>query len=405
MQPEPVPWCVPDLSGNEPGYLAQAIAAGQAGPAGDFLARFEAGVAELAGVRYAVATCTGTAALHIAFLLAGVRPGDEVIVPAWTFVATANAVRHAGGHPVALDLDPRYWQLDPDLLEEFLTGHCCLQGGRLTDPATGRRVAAVAPVDLLGHPADLDTIGATASRHGIAMVEDAAQGLGAACRGRPAGGSGLAAASFNANKLITAGSGGAILTNDQHTATRARYLINQARDHPVEYRHGEPAWNYRMTNLHAAVGCAQLDRAGQLIAAKQRIHARYVQELAGLDGVRFQQQALGHRNPLDDHHRHQPADHRHHRQPAPRPPRRSRHPDRAAVDTAAPDRRAPWLRAMAVPGRRAPRPRHLPPAIIGNADQPAAGPRNHCRMRCHTPARARLTSRRLHGVIRATLWR
>ena len=213
-----------------------------------------------------------------------------MIVPAWTFVATANAVRHAGGYPVALDVDPRYWQLDPDLLEDFLTGHCRLHGGRLTDPATGRRVVAVAPVDLLGHPADLGAVSAAASRHGIAMVEDAAQGLGAACRGRPAGSSGLAAVSFNANKLITAGSGGAILTNDQHAATRARYLINQARDHPVEYRHGEPAWNYRMTNLHAAVGCAQLDRAGQLIAAKQRIHARYVQELAGLGGVSFQQQ-------------------------------------------------------------------------------------------------------------------
>lgn len=223
MRPEPVPWCVPDLSGNESGYLAQAIAAGQAGLAGDFLAWFEGGVAELAGVQYAVATCSGTAALHIAFLLAGVLPGGEVIVPAWTFVATANAVRHAGGYPVALDIDPRYWQLDPDLLEDFLTRHCRLQGGRLTDPATGRKVAAVAPVDLLGHPADLDAIGAVASRHRIAMVEDAAQGLGAACRGQPAGGSGLAAASFNANKLITAGSGGAILTNDQDTATRARY--------------------------------------------------------------------------------------------------------------------------------------------------------------------------------------
>jgi perosamine synthetase len=291
VPPDPVPWCVPDLSGNEPRYLAQAIAAGQAGPAGDFLARFEAGVAELAGVRYAVATSSGTAALHIAFLLAGVRPGDEVIVPAWTFVATANAVRHAGGFPVALDVDPQYWQLAPDLMEDFLTRHCRLQGGRLTDPATGRRVTAVAPVDLLGHPADLEAISVAASRHEIAMVEDAAQGLGAICRGQAAGGSGLAAASFNANKLITAGSGGAILTNDQHAATRARYLINQARDHPVEYRHGEPAWNYRMTNLHAAVGCAQLDRAGQLIAAKQRIHARYVQELADLGGVTFQQQA------------------------------------------------------------------------------------------------------------------
>jgi perosamine synthetase len=291
MPPDTVPWCVPDLSGDEAAYLTQAVAAGQAGPAGEFLVRFEAGIASMAGVRHAVATCSGTAALHIAFLLAGIRPGDEVIVPAWTFVATANAVRQAGGYPVALDTDPQYWQLNPELLEQFLTRQCRLAGGRLTDTRTGRPVAAVAPVDLLGHPADLDAITSLARQSGIAIVEDAAQGIGAACRGRPAGGSGLAAASFNANKLITAGSGGAILTSDDSAASRARYLINQARDHPVEYRHGEPAWNYRMTNLHAAVGCAQLERAGQLIAAKQHIHARYVRELAGLDGVTFQQQA------------------------------------------------------------------------------------------------------------------
>jgi dTDP-4-amino-4,6-dideoxygalactose transaminase len=286
-----VPWCVPDLTGCEARYLAQAIAAGQAGPAGEFLARFEARTAELTGVRHAVATCSGTAALHIAYLLAGVQPGDEVILPAWTFVATANAVRHAGGYPVALDIDPRYWQLDPDLLERFLTRQCRLTGGRLTDTDTGRPVAAVAPVDLLGHPADLDAITALARRHGITVVEDAAQGIGATCRGHPAGGSGLAAVSFNLNKIITAGSGGAILTSDDNVATRARYLISQARDHPAEYRHGEPGWKYRMTNLHAAIGCAQLERASQLITAKQRIHARYVQALSEIPGVRFQQQA------------------------------------------------------------------------------------------------------------------
>jgi perosamine synthetase len=291
VPPDLVPWCVPDLSGNEARYLAEAAAAGQAGPAGDFLPRFEAGIAALAGVQHAVATCSGTAALHIAFLLAGVRPGDEVIVPAWTFVATANAVRHAGGYPVVLDVDPDCWQLDPARLEEFLTGQCRQAGGRLADMRTGRPVAAVAPVDLLGHPADLDAITALARRHRIAVVEDAAQAIGAAFRGRPCGSSGLAAASFNANKIITAGSGGAILTGDEQTAARARYLINQARDHRVEYRHGELGWNYRMSNLHAAVGCAQLERACQLITAKQRIHTRYRQELADVPGVIFQAEA------------------------------------------------------------------------------------------------------------------
>jgi perosamine synthetase len=291
VPPDVVPWCVPDLSGDEARYVAQAIAAGQTGPAGGFLARFEAGIAELADVRHAVAMCTGTAALHIAFLLAGVRPGDEVVVPAWTFVATANAIRHAGAYPVALDVDPDYWQLDPEQLDRFLSRHCRREAGQLVNMLTGRPVTAVAPVDLLGHPADLAAIMVSAGKYRIAVVEDAAQALGATWHGRPSGSSGLAAVSFNANKLITAGSGGAILASDDAAAVRARYLINQARDHPVEYRHGEPAWNYRMTNLHAAIGCAQLERASQLIAAKQRIHARYASELAGVDGVRFQQQA------------------------------------------------------------------------------------------------------------------
>jgi perosamine synthetase len=286
-----VPWCVPDLSGNEARYLVQAITAGQPGPAGGFLARFEEGVSNLAGVRHAVATCTGTAALHIAFLLAGVRPGDEVIVPDWTFVATANAVRHAGGYPIALDIDPDYWQLDPAQLERFLSQHCHRQGEQLLDTLTGRPLRAIAPVDLLGHAADLAAITALAADYQIAVVEDAAQALGATWHSRPAGSSGLAAASFNANKLITAGSGGAVLTDDDGTAGRARYLINQARDHPVEYRHGELAWNYRMTNLHAAIGCAQLERATHLISAKQQIYSQYVAELAGIDGVQFQQEA------------------------------------------------------------------------------------------------------------------
>ena len=313
MPPDPVPWCVPDLTGSETRYLTEAIAAGQPGPSGDFLTRFETGAARLAGARHAVATCTGTAALHITFLLAGVRPGDEVIVPAWTFVATANAIRHAGGHPVALDVDPQRWQLDPAQLERFLTRHCRKTCGRRSIRVTDRPVAAVVPVDLLGHPADLAAITALAAEYEISVVEDAAQALGATCHGRPAGGSGLAAASFNANKLITAGSGGAILTSDGHTAA-ARYLINQARDHPVEYRHGEPGWNYRMTNLHAAVGCAQLERATCLITAKQRIYARYTSELSEITGIRVPgRSALGDRDPLAGHHRPSTAGHPHHR--------------------------------------------------------------------------------------------
>lgn len=291
MAPDVIPWCVPDLAGDEACYLQDAITAGEPGPAGKFLPQFETGVAALAGATHAVATCSGTAALHIALLLAGVRPGDEVIIPAWTFIATANAVRHCGADPVVLDVDPRHWQLDPSCVKRFLSWCCTHRGGHLTDTRTGRRVAAIVPVDLLGHPADLDTITGLAEQAGITIVEDAAQSLGARYRRRPAGSSGLAATSFNTNKLLTAGAGGAILTSDPDAAARARHLINQARCDPAGYRHDETGWNYRMSNLHAAIGCAQLDRADELIAARRRIHDRYRSELTTVDGIAFQAQA------------------------------------------------------------------------------------------------------------------
>jgi perosamine synthetase len=288
MRPPEVPWCQASLGGSEARYLAQAAAAGQVGPAGDFLDQFEDIIARRAGARHAVATSSGTAALHIALILAGVRPGDEVLTSAWTFVATANAIRHAGACPVALDVDPGNWQLDPGQVEQFLDRRCHSAGGRVTDTATGRPVTAIVPVHLLGHPADLDRLRVIAARHGLAVVEDAAQALGARYKGRPVGSAGIAALSFNLNKIITTGGGGAVLTSDSGLAARARYLISQARDDPDEYQHGEVGWNYRMSNLHAAVGVAQAERLDELTGAKRRIHGRYAGALAGLPGISFQ---------------------------------------------------------------------------------------------------------------------
>ncbi|MEV5572205.1 aminotransferase class I/II-fold pyridoxal phosphate-dependent enzyme [Spirillospora sp. NPDC052269] len=279
------------MSGRELDNLADAVSAGQIGPAGQFLARFERQIAEFCGAAHAVTTCSGTAAAHIALLLAGVGPGQEVITTAWTFVATGNAIRHAGAHPVVLDVEPDHWQLDPAELERFLTGPCTRTPHGLLNPDTGRIVTAVMPVHLLGHPADLDPIRALTEAHGLALVCDAAQAIGATHRGRPIGAPGLSAVSFNANKIITTGGGGAILTDDAGLADRARYLINQAREHPVEYRHGEVGFNYRMTNLQAAIGCAQLERIESFIAAKRATFDRYAEALADLDGVRFQAEA------------------------------------------------------------------------------------------------------------------
>ncbi|SNT60524.1 dTDP-4-amino-4,6-dideoxygalactose transaminase [Streptosporangium subroseum] len=291
MQPDPIPWCAPDVSGNERRYLTEAAAAGQVGPAGTFLERFESDVAAAAGTRHAVATSSGTTALHIALLVAGVALGDEVLVPAWTFVATANAIRHAGAHPIVLDIEPDHWQLDVAQVRQFLNERCTLAGGRPVDVRTRRPVAAIVPVHLLGHPADLDPLRTVAADRGLVVVEDAAQGLAATYHGRPVGSGGLAITSFNANKLITTGGGGAIVTADPDQAARARYLINQAREHPVEYRHGEVGYNARMSNLHAAVGVAQMERLSAFVEAKRRIHDRYRQALGDLPGVTFQTQA------------------------------------------------------------------------------------------------------------------
>jgi perosamine synthetase len=291
VPPPETPWCAPDVSGNEAPYTAAVIRHGQIGPAGEYLSRFEHEVAQITGARHAVATSSGTAALQMALLLAGVQPGAEVIVPAWTFVATANAVRHAGAHPVTLDVDPHYWQLDPGQVDRFLTERCHHQDGHLVNIATGRPVTAIIPVHLLGHPAPLDELRALSSRSRLELIADAAQALGASYRGRPVAAGGLSAISFNANKIITTGGGGAICTDDRALATRARYLIGQARDHPDEYRHGEVGYNYRMSNVAAAIGCAQLERIGAFLAAKQLIATTYEAALAGIGGITFPCQA------------------------------------------------------------------------------------------------------------------
>lgn len=292
MPADRIPWCTAELGEHEEEYVVRALRQGQFGPGATWTARFEQALAETAGVRHAIATNSGTSALHIALLLSGVQPGDEVVVPAWTFVATANAVRYAGAHPVALDVDPLHWQLDPAQLALFLHEHASRHGAHTIDTRTGRRIAAVVPVHLLGHPADLDALRCITDAYRLSLVEDAAQGLGATYHGRPVGSGGLSAISFNFNKLVTAGAGGALLLDDDQQAKYARYLINQART-GSGYQHGHVGYNYRMTGVHAAIGLAQLERLDTLLATKRGIRDRYRRHLAHQPGIRFQQDALG----------------------------------------------------------------------------------------------------------------
>ena len=281
-----VPLCVPSIGGNAWTYVKDCLDAGWVSSVGAYVDRFEHRTAERLGAAHAVATVNGTAALHAALSAVGVEPGDEVLVSTLTFIATANAVRYAGARAVPIDAEPDYWQVDPARIDEFCTRDCRFDGERLINKRTGCRVAAIVPAHILGHPVDLDPILATAARYGLPVVEDAAEGFGATYRGRAVGRIGrVGCLSFNGNKLITTGGGGMVVTDDEAVARRVRYLTTQAKDDPVEYVHGEVGYNYRLTNLQAALGCAQLEQLDDHLAAKRRIADEYRRRLADVPGL------------------------------------------------------------------------------------------------------------------------
>jgi perosamine synthetase len=280
---ERIPLAEPRMFGAEAPYLAECVATNWVSSAGPFVDRFERELAKAAGVRHAVACASGTAAIHVALLAAGVEPDDEVLVPDLTFIATASAVRYCGAWPVLIDAEPVHWQMDVHKALDFLERECAWQGGRLLNRATRRRVRAILPVHLLGHPVDMAPLREVAGRLGLAVVADAAEALGAGYRGEPiARAADVSAVSFNGNKVVTAGGGGAVLTDDGNVAARVRYLTTQAKDDAVEGVHGAVGFNYRLTNLQAAVGVAQLEHLDECLASKQRSAAHYARALVDL---------------------------------------------------------------------------------------------------------------------------
>ncbi len=286
---ERIPLSVPVIAGNEWAYTKECLDGGWVS-AGPMLERFEAAVADLAGSTHAIACVNGTAGLHIALLLAGVKPGDAVIVPTLTFAATVNAVRYCGAGPVFLGCD-EWMNLDPDALASFLAEECVAGADGCVVRATGARVGAILPVHVFGNPCRLDAILATSEAHGVPVIEDAAESVGSRwtagpLAGRHTGSGGLLGVfSFNGNKIVTCGGGGAIVTDDDALAARARYLINQAKDDHVRYVHSEVGYNYRQTALGAAVGLAQLEELSRFIAAKRANHARYAEQLVDIPGL------------------------------------------------------------------------------------------------------------------------
>lgn len=220
-----IPLCVPELSGNEWKYVKECLDTNWVSSAGPFVDRFERMVADFVGARFGVATASGTAALHIALLVAGIEPDEEVIVSSLTFVAPANAIRYVGAWPVFVDAEPNHWQMDPQKLMGFLTNECVWTNGELRNKLTGRRIKAILPVHILGHPCDMDPIAQIARKFELVLVEDATESLGAQYKSRPVGKPGdVACFSFNGNKVITTGGGGMIVTDDERWAKKAKYL-------------------------------------------------------------------------------------------------------------------------------------------------------------------------------------
>ncbi|GAA3181043.1 aminotransferase class I/II-fold pyridoxal phosphate-dependent enzyme [Blastococcus jejuensis] len=267
----------PDVGRREEDMVVEAVRSGWIAPLGPMVDAFEQAMAERCGRRHAVALSSGTAALHLALLQAGAGPGTVVVVPTMTFAATANAVAYTGAEPFFVDCEEATGNLDPELLEQAL---------KQLD-AEGATVAAVIPVDLLGRCADYGRLLPICERFGVAVVSDAAESLGSTCAGRPAGSFGaMAALSFNGNKVMTTSGGGMLLTDDAATAERVRYLSTQARQPAVHYEHTEIGYNYRLSNVLAALGLAQLERLDEMIGRRRALRAAYADVFGGTSGVR-----------------------------------------------------------------------------------------------------------------------
>ena len=273
-----IPLCIPFMGGNERAYLNQCIDSNFVSSVGPFVDRFEQEFAAFVGVPRAVACVNGTAALHIALILAGVGPGDEVLVPTFTFIATINPVKYLGAEPVFVDAEAASWNMDPDLVAQELEDR-----KRHNRPMP----KAVVVAHLLGHPANIAPVAAICKDYGIPLIEDAAESLGATWDDgvHPGTIGDFGAYSFNGNKIMTTGGGGMIVCRSEGDAARAKHLTTQARMPGVEYNHDEVGYNYRLTNLAAALGVAQLEQLSAFVADKRRIAAGYDAALTAIDGM------------------------------------------------------------------------------------------------------------------------
>lgn len=282
---------LPNMAGNEWKYVKDCLDTGWISSVGSYVTQFEQMVADFAGAKYGVAAVNGTAALHISLLLSGVKQDDYVILPNLTFVASANSIKYLGAEPLLIDADPELWQMDLDLLEEFLENETDEKNGSLFYIKDGRRIGAIMPVHILGNMCDMDRFLSIVKKYPLPVVEDSTEALGTTYKGVSAGKfSPLACFSFNGNKIVSTGGGGVIVTDDEALAKHAKHLTTTAKASADEYYHDEVGYNYRLVNVLAAIGVAQMELLPSFIKRKRDCVAFYKKELEGVGDIRFQQE-------------------------------------------------------------------------------------------------------------------
>jgi aminotransferase in exopolysaccharide biosynthesis len=280
----------PNICGNEWKYVKDCLDTGWVSSVGSYVDQFEKMSATFAGTKYAVATSSGTTALHICLVMLGINENDYVITPNITFIATCNAIKYTGANPVFIDTDENTWQMDLGLLEEFLSGETEQRNNVCHYKKDGKRIPAIMPVHVLGNMCDMDRLLSLAKKYNLLVIEDSTEALGSYYKGKHAGSFGLMGTfSYNGNKIITTGGGGMIVTDDEALAKRAKHLTTQAKSDPFEYIHDEIGYNYRLVNVAAAMGVAQMELLPSFISRKKEIIAYYKKALGGIADIQFQQ--------------------------------------------------------------------------------------------------------------------
>lgn len=284
-----IPLSVPHLAGNEWKYVKDCLDTGWISSVGSYVNRFEEQMAAFTGAKYAVACMNGTTALQVCQRLIGVEAGDYVIIPNITFIATANAVAYMNAEALLIDVDADTWQMDLNLLERLLRNETVVKNGHCYAKKDGKRISCLMPVHVLGNVANMERMMSLANEFGIPVIEDSTESLGSYFKGKHTGTFGLMGCfSYNGNKIISTGGGGMIVTNDEALAKRAKHLTTQAKIHPEEYIHDEIGYNYRLVNILAAVGVAQMEQLPEFLSKKKYIADYYRNELNGVGDISFQ---------------------------------------------------------------------------------------------------------------------